>query len=118
MLFGRNKCDFSYGHFQYFVIHGYKRLHIAKSLRILKASISANLSNILVLHFVRPHISQKTSTFTVWGSEIDPFYIHKRGQFRFPILYTTKTCNTAIKRLSDQLTDKLKSKLEQFSYQD
>ena len=27
---------------------------------------------------------------TVWGSEIDPFYIHKRDQFRFPILYGKK----------------------------
>ena len=24
---------------------------------------------------------------TVWGSEIDPHYINKMGQFRFPILY-------------------------------
>ena len=25
---------------------------------------------------------------TVWGSEIEPFYINRRAQFRFPILYT------------------------------
>ena len=35
---------------------------------------------------------------TIWGSEVDLFYIYKRGQFRFPILYTSlKSCNSTCK---------------------
>ena len=32
-------------------------------------------------------VTQNYGLHTVWGSEIDPFDVYKRGQFRFPILY-------------------------------
>ena len=33
------------------------------------------------------HHSYFSYICTVWGSEIDPFYVYERGQFRFPTLY-------------------------------
>ena len=31
----------------------------------------------------------KSKLFTVWGSQIEPYYLYERAQFRFPILYIT-----------------------------